>query len=105
MRRTFKKLPEDLKDAYFQLILYPVRSSTLNLEQYIAADRSALYALQNRGKAVNMEAARSELALEMHREILTITTSKCLTVNGVISLTRILTSITIISLTMLGWRK
>jgi len=63
---VFKKLPEDLKDAYFQLILYPVRSSTLNLEQYIAADRSALYALQNRGKAVNMEAARSELALEMH---------------------------------------
>jgi len=50
-QRVNDRLPQDRKDAYFQLVLYPIQAcATLN-EMYISAEYSRLYALQGRAAA------------------------------------------------------
>lgn len=46
-----KELPEDQRDAYFELILYPLKASAIVTEMYIAAGRNRLYAKQGRADA------------------------------------------------------
>jgi hypothetical protein len=43
-----RRLPEELKDAYFQLVLYPVRSSAKLNERILKLDLAAEYAQQQR---------------------------------------------------------
>ncbi|MFT3829722.1 MAG: glycosyl hydrolase 115 family protein [Opitutaceae bacterium] len=50
-------LPEAARDAFFQLVLYPVKASANLQELYVAAGRNRLYALQGRVSA-NLEAKR-----------------------------------------------
>jgi hypothetical protein len=45
------RLPKELQDAYFELILYPVKASAIVNEMYIAAGRNHLYAKQGRASA------------------------------------------------------
>ncbi len=50
-------LPDDQKDAYFQLVLHPVKAMTILVDMYIAAGRNRLYAEQGR-TAANAEAEK-----------------------------------------------
>lgn len=42
--KIFKKLPSQYKDAYFQLVLYPIRASSNVNEMYVAAAKNEYYA-------------------------------------------------------------
>jgi hypothetical protein len=46
-----EKLPPRARDAFFQLVEYPVRASAAVQEMYVAAGRNHLYALQGRSDA------------------------------------------------------
>ena len=45
-------LPADKKDAFYEMILYPIRASKLQNEKYIAAGKAELYAGQGRTASV-----------------------------------------------------
>ena len=47
-----QKLPADRVDAFYEMVLFPLRESTLTLQKYVAADVTDLYAAQNRRKSV-----------------------------------------------------
>ncbi len=47
-KRIYRSLPLASKDAFFQLVLYPVRASEIVSAMYIAAAKSRMYARQNR---------------------------------------------------------
>lgn len=53
------KLPEEMHDAYFHLVLFPVKACALVNELYVAAGKNALYASQGRS-AAGMMADRTE---------------------------------------------
>jgi hypothetical protein len=46
-----KLLPQNQQDAYFELLLYPIKASAIVNEMYIAAGRNHLYARQGRASA------------------------------------------------------
>ncbi len=46
-----RDLPENARDAFFQLVLYPVKASAQVTELYVAAARNRLYASQGRASA------------------------------------------------------
>ncbi|MDR3527797.1 MAG: glycosyl hydrolase 115 family protein [Rhizomicrobium sp.] len=50
-----KKLPPEAQDAYYQLVLYPVKASANLVDTYIAAGRNQLFAAQGRA-STNAEA-------------------------------------------------
>ena len=51
-----KELPENYRDAFFQLVLYPVKACAQVTDLYIAAGRNQLYASQGRAAANDMAA-------------------------------------------------
>ncbi|RCX16746.1 glycosyl hydrolase family 115 (putative glucuronidase) [Fontibacillus phaseoli] len=61
-------MPEDMRDAFFQLVLYPVEASAQVLELHLRAARSRLYARQGRTMA-NVEAREAELLFAADREL------------------------------------
>ncbi|MBN1568091.1 MAG: glycosyl hydrolase 115 family protein [Acidobacteria bacterium] len=58
--RISSRLPQDAKDAFYELVLFPVKACAQVNELYIAAARNALYAQQGR-------AATNDLADEVRR--------------------------------------
>ena len=46
--RIYRELPENARDAFFELVLYPTKASALVNELYVAAARNRLYAAQGR---------------------------------------------------------
>jgi hypothetical protein len=48
---VYKQLPEDKRDAFFELVLYPTKASSIVNELYIAAGKNHLYATQGRVSA------------------------------------------------------
>lgn len=62
------EMPEELRDACFQLLLYPAKASWQVLELHVRAARSRLYAAQGR-TAANLEALEAELLFEADREL------------------------------------
>jgi hypothetical protein len=57
------QLPAAMQDAFHQLILFPVKATTLVNEIYLAAGRNALYARQGRASAaVHADAAHARFA-------------------------------------------
>jgi hypothetical protein len=54
-------LPKDARDAFFQLILFPIRASAQVTELYIAAAKNHLYAAQGRASANDWAAKTREL--------------------------------------------
>jgi hypothetical protein len=46
--RIYQKLPEDKRDAFFELVLYPTKASAIVNELYITAGKNHLYAAQGR---------------------------------------------------------
>ena len=56
VRRTqavYDRLPRDRKDAFFELVLYPVECAALHNEKVICADKSMHYAAQGRASAAD----------------------------------------------------
>ena len=51
------KLPEEVQDAYYQLVLYPVEACANLNEMYVAAGKNSYYSMQNRA-SVNYYADR-----------------------------------------------
>jgi len=47
-----QKLPADRVDAFYEMVLFPLRASKLTLEKYVNADAADLYAAQGRRKSV-----------------------------------------------------
>ncbi|WP_110931639.1 glycosyl hydrolase 115 family protein [Paenibacillus bouchesdurhonensis] len=66
--QLYKILPEPLRNAFFQLALYPVQASAQMLELHLQAARSRLYARQGRRMA-NIAAREAELIFEADREL------------------------------------
>jgi hypothetical protein len=46
--RVYQELPEDKRDAFFELVLYPTKASAIVNELYITAGKNHLYATQGR---------------------------------------------------------
>lgn len=55
------QLPEEMHDAYFHLVLFPVKACALVNELYVAAGKNALYASQGRSAAAMMADRTEEL--------------------------------------------
>ncbi len=49
--QLYNKLPENGRDAFFELVLYPVKASAIVSELYITAGKNHLYAVQGRVSA------------------------------------------------------
>jgi Glycosyl hydrolase family 115/Gylcosyl hydrolase family 115 C-terminal domain len=65
-----KQLPMEMRDAYFQLVLFPVRASAQVAELYIAAGRNQMYARQGRALA-NVMAERTRALFQADRDLTT----------------------------------
>ncbi|MFD2325438.1 glycosyl hydrolase 115 family protein [Mucilaginibacter galii] len=63
-----KKMPNDAKDAYYQLVLYPAKASAGVAEIYLAAGRNNLYAKQGRISA-NDQANRARELFELDKQL------------------------------------
>jgi len=48
--RIYGKLPENMRDAFYELVLYPTKASALVTEIYITAGKNRLYAVQGRAR-------------------------------------------------------
>jgi hypothetical protein len=62
------KLPENMRDAFFQLVLYPTKASAQVTELYIAAAKNRLYAEQGRA-AANDFAAETRRLFDADRDL------------------------------------
>jgi hypothetical protein len=58
--KIYSTLPENMRDAFYELVLYPTKASALVTELYITAGRNNLYAVQGR-------ASTNDLAAEVRR--------------------------------------
>jgi len=56
-----KQMPEEMNDAYFHLVLFPVKASALVNELYVTAGKNALYAAQGRSLTAVMADRTEEL--------------------------------------------
>ncbi len=59
--RVYQQLPEDKRDAYFELVLYPTNASAIVNELYITAGKNHLYAAQGRVSANDLAAEARDL--------------------------------------------
>jgi hypothetical protein len=50
----FNKIPSEMQDAYYQLVLFPIRACAIVNELYLAAGKNDLYARQGRASAIAM---------------------------------------------------
>jgi hypothetical protein len=64
----YGKLPENERDAFFQLVLYPTKASAQVAQLYIAAAKNQLYATQGRVSA-NDWAERTRALFREHAEL------------------------------------
>ena len=63
-----KKMPKEALDAYYQLVLYPVKASAGVAEIYLSAGRNNLYAKQGRVSA-NEQADRARELFELDKKL------------------------------------
>jgi hypothetical protein len=54
--QVYQQLPEDKRDAFFELVLYPTKASAIVNELYITAGKNHLYAAQGRVSANDLAA-------------------------------------------------
>jgi len=52
--KIYEKLPEDQKDAFYELVLFPAKASAIVNGLYVAAGKNALYAKQGRSSTNDM---------------------------------------------------
>src|SRR5437016_7921825 len=56
-----RKLPENRREAFFELVLYPAKASAIVTELYITVGRNHLYATQGRASANDLAAEAKQL--------------------------------------------
>jgi len=56
--KIYSRLPQDHRDAFYQLVLHPTKASALVTQMNIAAGFNHLYAKQGRLESTNLQAAR-----------------------------------------------
>jgi hypothetical protein len=66
--RINSQLPENYRDAFFQLVLFPVKASAQVAQLYITAGKNQLYAKQGRAGANDL-AAQARALFEADREL------------------------------------
>ncbi len=54
--QIYVKLPENYRDAFFQLVLFPVKASAQVTQLYITAGKNQLYAKQGRASTNDLAA-------------------------------------------------
>jgi hypothetical protein len=54
--KIYESLPPNMRDAFYELVLYPTKASALVTEIYITAGKNHLYALQGRASANDLAA-------------------------------------------------
>jgi hypothetical protein len=54
--RNYNTLPENARDAFFQLVLYPAKASAIVTRLYVTAGKNRLYASQGRASANDLAA-------------------------------------------------
>jgi hypothetical protein len=54
--KIYQELPQEMRDAFFQLVLYPTKASAQVAELYITVARNGLYAAQGRASANDLAA-------------------------------------------------
>jgi hypothetical protein len=59
----YSKLPENMRDAFYELVLFPAKACEIVNELYVAAGKNALYFKQGRASA-NDEAAKARALFE-----------------------------------------
>jgi len=59
--KIYAALPENLRDAFYQLVLFPTKASALVTELYITAGRNRMYAVQGRASTNDLAARVREL--------------------------------------------
>jgi Glycosyl hydrolase family 115/Gylcosyl hydrolase family 115 C-terminal domain len=64
----YAKLPEDEKDAFYELVLYPVKASAVVTQLYVTAGRNQVYARQGRA-STNELAKRAEALFQTDAEM------------------------------------
>jgi hypothetical protein len=52
--KVSRQLPENIRDAYFELVLHPIKASAIVTNLYMAAAKNKLYAAQGRSSANDM---------------------------------------------------
>ena len=57
----YRKLPQEKRDAFYQIVLFPTKASSLVNQLYVTAAKNALYAKQKRASANDMAAQTSAL--------------------------------------------
>ena len=62
--RISRSLPENARDAFFQLVLYPTQASAVVTELYVTAGKNRLYASQGRASANDLAARAHSLFQE-----------------------------------------
>ncbi len=67
--RIHAELPQEARDAFYQLVLFPTKACAQVNELYVAAGRNALYARQGRATA-NAMAARVETLFKADSELM-----------------------------------
>jgi hypothetical protein len=60
----YERLPKETRDAFFQLVLYPVKASAVLNELYVTVGRNHLYAVQGRTSTNDLAARARELFRE-----------------------------------------
>nr|WP_051364474.1 glycosyl hydrolase 115 family protein [Pontibacter actiniarum] len=66
--QLYKKMPQDYKDAYFQLVLHPVKASANLNALYLAVAKNRLYAKQGRA-AANSYATKAKELFDVDQEL------------------------------------
>lgn len=66
--KIYEEISEELKDAFFQLVLYPAKASLQVTELYLTAEKNKLYALQGRA-LTNSLADRAEAIFKRDSEL------------------------------------
>jgi hypothetical protein len=66
--QIYAALPDNAKDAFFQLVLYPTKASAVVTELYVTAAQNQLYASQGRA-ATNALAAKARALFEADAEL------------------------------------
>jgi hypothetical protein len=54
--QIYRRLPENARDAFYQLVLYPTKASAVVSELYVTAGKNRLYATQGRASANDLAA-------------------------------------------------
>src|SRR5713226_5357702 len=68
VNRLSAQIPAAQRDAFFELVAYPVRGAALANRRYFATEKSAIYAEQGRASAVVWEQRAKDADAEMNAE-------------------------------------